>query len=205
MRGPIFLPLRPIVPTLRCPKSPSPATLPLMRNLEQIHKALDRLPRQLSESPKEPPKGSFYDLSSDEDPGSDEESKTQVVAASPAIRTPASTASIQNTCPRNNFNSSTTPWQIRDLAPEIAIVRVRLNGLLNDPEASPDLINRTLKCLGQAHEHSTPLHLRITMSCKPPFVCPTFFETSPTPETSNALRHGTRFCKTSQSSTPEQS
>ena len=42
-------------------------------------------------------------------------------------------------------------------------------------------------CLGQAHEHQNLLHLRITMP-ETPFVCPTFFETNPTPKTIN-LRH----------------
>ncbi len=118
-----------------------------MKDMKEIRKEmrdfLDRLP-----GPKEPPKGSFYDLSSDEEISNDEEPK----------RKSGGQLGNQN-ARKHGLHSKHLPAQrleeynnalaVRDLAPEIAIVRVRLNGLLNDPEASPDLINRTLSVLGR--------------------------------------------------------
>ena len=50
--------------------------------------------------PNEIPKGSFYDLSSDQEPAGDvDQEKNASVAASPATRTPGSTASTPDTSP----------------------------------------------------------------------------------------------------------
>ena len=98
--------------------------------------------------PKEPPKGSFYDLSSDEDPGSDEESKLKS-GGQPGNQNARKHGLYSKHLPPEQLQQFDNALAIRDLAPEIAIVRVRLNGLLNDPEASPDLINRTLSVLGR--------------------------------------------------------
>ena len=94
--------------------------------------------------PKEPPKGSFYDLSSDED----EEPKPKR-GAQPGNQNARKHGLYSKHLPAQQLEEYSSSLTVRDLAPEIAILRVRLNGLLNDPEASPDLINRTLSVLGK--------------------------------------------------------
>ena len=93
--------------------------------------------------PKEPPKGSFYDLSDDE---SDEEPK----------RKRGAQPGNQNARKHGLYSRHFTPEQfeilenandLKDLAPEIALLRVRLNTLLDDPETSPDLILKTVNAL----------------------------------------------------------
>ena len=96
--------------------------------------------------PKEPPKGSFYDLSSDEDISSDETPKR---GAQPGNQNARKHGLYSKHLPAQQFEEYSSSLTVRDLAPEIAILRVRLNSLLNDPEASPDLINRTLTVLGR--------------------------------------------------------
>ena len=95
--------------------------------------------------PREPPKGSFYDLSSDE---SDEESKLKS-GGQPGNQNARKHGLYSKHLHPEQLQQFDDALAVRDLAPEIAIARVRLNGLLNDPEASPDLINRTLSVLGR--------------------------------------------------------
>ena len=115
-----------------------------MRNIEQIHKELEDFLDSLG-IPREPPKGSFYDLSSDE---SDEDPKLKS-GGQPGNQNARKHGLYSKHLPPEQLQQFDDALDIRDLAPEIAIVRVRLNGLLNDPEASPDLINRTLSVLGR--------------------------------------------------------
>ena len=115
-----------------------------MRNIEQIHKELEDFLDSLG-IPKEPPKGSFYDLSSDE---SDEDPKLKS-GGQPGNQNARKHGLYSKHLPAQRLEEYNNALAVRDLAPEIAIVRVRLNGLLNDPEASPDLINRTLSVLGR--------------------------------------------------------
>ena len=96
-RGPIP---SPVVPTSPCLKSPPPATLPPMRSMEQIHKEMEDFLDSIG-IPKEPPKGSFYDLSSDE------EEESASAAPNPATRT--STASTLNTLRPIRRSSLKTP------------------------------------------------------------------------------------------------
>ena len=92
--------------------------------------------------PKEPPKGSFYDLSSDED-----EKPKRKRGAQPGN---------QNARKHGFYSKHFTPDQVeklenaddlRDLGPEIALLRVKLNALLDDPDASPDLVLKTVNAL----------------------------------------------------------
>ena len=133
----------PVVPTFPCLSSPSPATLPPMRKIEQIHKELEEFLDKLG-IPKEPPKGSFYDLSSDE-----EEEPKRKRGAQPGN---------QNARKHGFYSKHLTPDQmkqleeaddLRDLGPEIALLRVKLNTLLDDPDVSLELILRAVNSLAR--------------------------------------------------------
>ena len=104
---------------------------------------MDRLP-----DPKEPPKGSFYDLSSDEDISSDETPN----------RKRGGQPGNQNARKHGFYSKHFTPEQIelledaddlRDLGPEIALLRVKLNTLLDDPDVSPDLLLRAVNSVAR--------------------------------------------------------
>ena len=99
--------------------------------------------------PKEPPKGSFYDLSADEDTASADEPPKRKSGGQPGNQNARKHGFYSKHLPPEQLQQFDDALTVRDLAPEIAIVRVRLNGLLNDPKASPDLINRTLSVLGR--------------------------------------------------------
>ena len=94
--------------------------------------------------PKEPPKGSFYDLSSDKD----EEPK----------RKSGGQPGNQNARKHGFYSKHFTPDQLkqledaddlRDLGPEIALLRVKLNALLDDPEVSIELLLRAVNSLAR--------------------------------------------------------
>ena len=118
-----------------------------MRNIEQIHKEFEDFLDSLG-IPKEPPKGSFYDLSSDEDPGSDEKPKLKS----------GGQPGNQNARKHGFYSKHFTPDQLkqledaddlRDLGPEIALLRVKLNALLDDPEVSTELLLRAVNSLAR--------------------------------------------------------
>ena len=97
--------------------------------------------------PKEPPKGSFYDLSSDED---DEVEKPE--------RKRGGQPGNQNARKHGFYSKQFTPEQIeqleaaddlRDLGPEIALMRVKLNALLDDPDVSHELLIRAVNSLAR--------------------------------------------------------
>ena len=111
--------------------------------MEVIDKVLDALG-----IPKEPPKGSFYDLSADEDTGGEKEKK----------RKSGGQPGNQNARKHGYYSKHFTPEQMNELEeinyhkgldPEIALLRVRLNALLKDPEADPDLILKNIQVLGR--------------------------------------------------------
>ena len=94
--------------------------------------------------PKEPPKGSFYDLSSDED-----EDPKPKRGGQPGN---------QNARKHGFYSKHFTPEQIeqleaaddlKDLGPEIALLRVKLNTLLDDPEVSTELLLRAVNSLAR--------------------------------------------------------
>ena len=95
--------------------------------------------------PNEIPKGSFYDLSSDEDEkGDDDEEPKRKSGGQPGN---------QNARKHDFYSRHFTPDQakqledaddLRDLGPEIALLRVKLNALLDDPEVSTELLLRAV-------------------------------------------------------------
>ena len=100
---------------------------------------MDRLP-----GPKEPPKESFCDLSSDEDQKPKPKRGGQ--------------PGNQNARKHGFYSKHFTPEQIeqleaaddlKDLGPEIALLRVKLNTLLDDPDVSPDLLLRAVNSVAR--------------------------------------------------------
>ena len=114
-----------------------------MKKLEQLYEDLENLLDNLG-IPKEPPKGSFYDLSSDEDKKPKPKSGGQ--------------PGNQNARKHGFYSKHFTPDQakqledaddLRDLGPEIALLRVKLNALLDDPEVSTELLLRAVNSLAR--------------------------------------------------------
>ena len=102
--------------------------------------------------PKEPPKGSFYDLSSDE------ARDNNVEQAETPKRKRGAPLGNQNARKHGFYSKHFTPEQLmqledandlKDLGPEIALMRVKLNTLLEDPEVSPELLLRAVNSLAR--------------------------------------------------------
>ena len=99
--------------------------------------------------PKEIPKGSFYDLTSDEKFGSKDEAPKRKSGGQPGN---------QNARKHGFYSKHFTPDQakqleaaddLRDLGPEIALLRVKLNALLDDPDVSTELLLRAVNSLAR--------------------------------------------------------
>ena len=117
-----------------------------MNNTELMWQAMDNIDKMLDKLgiPKEPPKGSFYDLSVDE-----EES---------AKRKPGGQPGNQNARKHGFYSRHFTPEQAKQLEgvdyhkgldPEIALLRVKLDALLDDPEVSSELLIRAINSLAR--------------------------------------------------------
>ena len=117
-----------------------------MNNIELMWQAMDNIDKMLDKLgiPKEPPKGSFYDFSADE-----EESAKRKRGGQPGN---------QNARKHGFYSKFFTPEQakqledaddLRDLGPEIDILRVKLSTLLENPETSPELILKTVNALAK--------------------------------------------------------
>ena len=123
---------------LPLPKIPTPCyPLPMKELNKEIRDFLDSLP-----GPKEAPQGSSCDR----------ESHSDVKPKRKRGGQPGN----QNARKHGLYSKHFTPEQfeilenaddLKDLAPEIALLRVRLNTLLDDPETSPDLILKTVNAL----------------------------------------------------------
>ena len=122
------------IATIPHPLLPSP-----MNSLEQLFKDFDKLLDMLGI-----PKDSFYDLTSDEDQGKKRKSGGQ--------------PGNQNARKHGFYSKHFTPDQakqledaddLRDLGPEIALLRVKLNTLLDDPEVSTELLLRAVNSLAR--------------------------------------------------------
>ena len=107
--------------------------------MDTIDKMLDTLG-----IPREIPKGSFYDISTEEENMNNRKSGGQ--------------PGNQNARKHGYYSKHFTPEQMKQLEeinyhkgldPEIALLRVRLNALIEDPEADPDLILKNLQVLGR--------------------------------------------------------
>ena len=125
------------------PKIPIPCYPLPMKELHEVHKEMEDFLDKL-QIPKEPPKGSLYDLSSD----LEEENKRQS----------GGQPGNQNARKHGLYSKHFTPGQaeqlenaddLKDLAPEINLLRVKLNGLLDDPNTSPDLILKIVNALAR--------------------------------------------------------
>ena len=104
--------------------------------------------------PKEPPKGSFYDLSSDEEPDGDESPGGKGEEKRKRGGQPGN----QNARKHGLYSKHLPPEQMKQLEdidehtglePEIDLIRIRLNVMLDNPETSPELILKTVSALAK--------------------------------------------------------
>ena len=95
--------------------------------------------------PKEPPKGSFYDLSDDE---SDEEPKLKS-GGQPGNQNARKHGFYSKNLPPKRLKEFQSLHNIKDLSPEIALLRFKIIELLDSPDASQELILKTLNSLGR--------------------------------------------------------
>ena len=115
-----------------------------MRSMEQIHKEMEDFLDSLG-IPKEPPKGSFYDLSDDE---SDEEPKLKS-GGQPGNQNARKHGFYSKNLPPKRLKEFQSLHNIKDLSPEIALLRFKIIELLDSPDASQELILKTLNSLGR--------------------------------------------------------
>ena len=167
--------LTPPTATFPLPKFPTPCyPLPMKELNKEIRDFLNNIP-----GPKAPPKAP-----SATSRAIATSSPNASAAASPTARTYEITASIPY--PPNISNFTKSPWQSR-IFPRKSHYSATSSTPSSTHPALPGPHHQDPRCLGQAHKHSTSLHPRMTMP-ETLFVCPAFFETSPTPKTSNS-RH----------------
>ena len=112
--------------------------------MEQIHKEMEDFLDSLG-IPKEPPKGSFYDLSDDE---SDEEPKLKS-GGQPGNQNARKHGFYSKNLPPKRLKEFQSLHNIKDLSPEIALLRFKIIELLDSPDASQELILKTLNSLGR--------------------------------------------------------
>ena len=114
-----------------------------MEQMSEIRKEMRDILNKLP-GPKGPPKGSFYDLGSGRD-----KIPRRKRGAQPGN---------QNARKLGFYSKHFTPGQmkqlkgaaaLKDLGPEIALLRVKLNSLLNGPEVSHQLILRAINALAR--------------------------------------------------------
>ena len=118
-----------------------------MKTIEQLYQDFEKLLDALG-IPKEPPKGSFYDLTTEEEENMKESHK----------RKRGGQPGNQNARKHGFYSKHFTPEQMKQLEeidyhkgldPEIALLRVKLNSLLEDPETSPEIIIRAAHVLAR--------------------------------------------------------
>ena len=114
-----------------------------MEQISEIRKEmrdfLDKPP-----GPKEPPKGSFYDLGS----GLDEISRRKR-GGQPRNQNARKHGFYSKQFTSDRMKQLKVADDLKDLAPEIALLRVKLNKLLNTPEVSHQLILRAINSLAR--------------------------------------------------------
>ena len=118
-----------------------------MKKLERMHNKMENLLDSLG-IPKEPPKGSFYDLSSDEDPGSDEEPKLKS-GGQPRNQNARKHGFYSKHLSSKRLKEFQSVLNIKDLSPEIALLRFTIIELLDSPDVSQELVLKTLNSLGK--------------------------------------------------------
>ena len=100
--------------------------------------------------PNEIPKGSFYDLSADEEPGSDEdqdEKPKRKRGGQPGNRNARKHGFYSKHFTLDQMKQLEEVDYHKGLDPEIALLRVKLNAMLDNPETSPELILKTVNAL----------------------------------------------------------
>ena len=117
--------------------------------MEKVDKMLDALG-----IPKEPPKGSFYDLTSDEEPDGDEAPGGKGEEKRKRGGQPGN----QNARKHGLYSKHLTPEEEKHLEgidehtglePEIALLRLRLNAMLEDPAVSTETLLRTVHTIAR--------------------------------------------------------
>ena len=119
-----------------------------MNNIEQLYEEFDKLLDTLG-IPKETPKGSFYDLSSDEESGSKDEKPKRKSGGQPGNQNARKHGFYSKHFTLDQAKQLEDADDLRDLGPEIALLRVKLNALLDDPEVSTELLLRAVNSLAR--------------------------------------------------------
>ena len=130
---------------------PTPATIPHMKTKEQLFADVERLLDAMG-IPKEPPKGSFYDLSSDEaqdDDAEQGEKPKRKRGGQPGNQNARKHGFYSKHFTLEQLNQLEDANDLKDLGPEIALMRIKLNTLLDDPEASTELVIRAVNSLAR--------------------------------------------------------
>ncbi len=118
-----------------------------MKTIEQLYQDFEKL-LDLIGIPKEPPKGSFYDLTTDKENNVNE----------PPKRKRGGQPGNQNARKHGYYSKHFSPEQMKQLEvidyhkgldPEIKLLRVKINSLLTDPEADPEHLIKYLRVLGR--------------------------------------------------------
>ncbi len=102
--------------------------------------------------PEEPPKGSFYDITPDEEkkqePAS-QSSKKRKRGGQPGNQNARKHGLYSKHLPSQKASEYDSVLAVRDLSPEIALLRFKIMELLNDPEASHDHLIKSLNTLAR--------------------------------------------------------
>ncbi len=111
--------------------------------MDNIDKMLDKLG-----IPKEPPKGSFYDFTSDEEQAVNEQPKKKR-GAPRGNQNARKHGLYSKLIPANDPDKYHRAAETDDLSNEIAFLRLKLDSLFNDPDADLNQILQVLTILGR--------------------------------------------------------
>ena len=116
-----------------------------MKTIEQLYNQMEKLMDTLG-IPKEIPKGSFYDITDEEDKNMDEQPRKKS-GGQPGNQNARKHGLYSKHLPaqRRDIHSSIT--SVRDLSPEIALLRYKIMQLLEDPDTPHDHIIKSLNTL----------------------------------------------------------
>ena len=108
--------------------------------MHQLHKELENFLDNLP-GPKEPPKGSFYDLDCDEDEG---ETPRCEPGGQPGNQNARKHGFYSKRLPPEQQQELEKALNIKNPYQEIALLRVKLNAILADPRTPPELFLQTI-------------------------------------------------------------
>ena len=117
-----------------------------MNNTELMWQAMDNIDKMLDKLgiPKEPPKGSFYDLSADE-----EESAKRKPGGQPGNQNARKHGFYSRSLTQEQRGAYRTAKYGPSLTPEIAIMRLIVRDIMADPDADQDLLLRSVRTLAR--------------------------------------------------------